>query len=555
MENAVKKKFTVAILCIMMVFVFALTGCGLFPRNVNEYLNKSVCTITYQDNKKDEITTEAFINAYNSYGSSLVQNGTDTEEAMSQTLEVLISRYILLNYAQKKVSIEDEMENIYDEVYSSLVSNLDSYVTTVKTEWKLATTESEDNSDSSDIVKYEAYEPTAKVVKVKIGNEGDAEYEYKIELIDKDSKSSTHFSSIEEVISAFKNYANPTDTTNNAKVKKEAYKRFIATLRKNESGRNLSTSSDSILTRYANKLLKNSKENAFIEKLEEYYKSDSKYSTITVRQVLEKYKALVLQSKYKYESDSTSYDTAMLESFKDVYYAVDENYFFVSNLLMKFTDEQKTEYESIDKDAYLSPLKKEEEKAKLVNAIMAKVRNSDGEVDESIQMTATEVLNSLKVELNNATSDEQKAKIFNDYLYKYGEDTGVQNAEYMYVIGTSTSKMVESFTNASRELNDDGTFGAISDLVVSEYGVHVIFYGSRVTNLFTVNSIDSFNLSDSDIEKLCEAKLSALNNKTVFDKVFETLSNDSYSIFENMNINQLKSNVKIEKHKSVLDNL
>ena len=67
--------------------------------------------------------------------------------------------------------------------------------------------------------------------------------------------------------------------------------------------------------------------------------------------------------------------------------------------------------------------------------------------------------------------------------------------------------------------------------------------------------MENFKLDLSDIEKLTSAKLSVLNNKTVFDKVFETLSNDNYSIFENMNLNVLKKDLKIEKHKSVLDNL
>ena len=245
----------------------------------------------------------------------------------------------------------------------------------------------------------------------------------------------------------------------------------------------------------------------------------------------------------------------MLESFKDVYYVPDDNYFFVSNLLIKFTDDQKTEYANIDKDAYLTPAKKAEKKAELINGCLAKVRDNDGKIIDGEQIYVNDLLNSLQVELKNATTDEKKAQIFRDYLYKYGEDTGVQNAEYMYVIGTETSKMVESFNDASRELNNKGEFGAISGLVASEYGVHIIFYGGKVQNLFTVNDMEHFNLQLSDIEKLTSAKLSVLNNKTVFDKVFETLSNDNYSIFENMNLNILKKDLKIEKHKSVLNNL
>lgn len=552
MEKTVKKKFTKTILSLMMVFVFMLSGCALFPRDVNAYLEKSVCTITYTDGKVEEITTEAFINAYNSYGSSLVQNGTETDEAIEKTLEVLISRYVLLNHAKKTVSIKDDEEEIFDNVYSSLVSSLDNYIDTVKHAWGLEHDhdhdhESEDSDDSEDIVKYTAYEKTAEVV--------DVNGTLRIKLLGDESEPSTHFTSIQNVITAFKDYANPTDTTNSSKIKKEAYRRFIATLRTNEEGRGKSVDSDSVLNRYANKLLENYQENAYIEALEEYYKSDKQYSTITVKQVLDKYKALVLESKYKYENDSSAYDTAMLSSFKDVYYVADDNYFFVSNLLIKFTDEQKTQYSNIESSATGTTVGNAQKKAALVEGIMATVRDSDGKVIENEKISAKEVYNNLKKELDNAKTNDQKTEIFKKYLYKYGEDTGTQNADYMYVIGTKTSQMVESFTKASRELNDDGNYGAISELVTSEYGVHIIFYGGKVENLFNVSDLSTFTLQEEDIWKLCEAKLNQLNNKTVFDKVFETLSDDSYSIFENMNLAVLKKDLKIQKHQSVLDNL
>lgn len=549
MERTVKKKFTMTILSLMMVFVFALSGCALFPRDVNAYLEKSVCTITYTDGKVEEITTEAFINAYNSYGSSLVQNGTETDEAIEKTLEVLISRYVLLNHAKKTVSIKDEEEEVLDNVYSSLVSSFDNYIDTVKHAWGLEHDHDSEDSDeeTEDVVKYTAYEKTAEVV--------DVNGTLRIKLLEDESKPSTHFTSIQNVITAFKNYANPTDTTNSSKIKREAYKRFISALRKNEEGRGKSVDADSVLNRYANKLLENYQENAYIEKLEEYYKSDKQYSTITVRQVLDKYKALVLESKYKYENDSSAYDTAMLSSFKDVYYVADDNYFFVSNLLIKFTDEQKTQYSNIESSATGTTVGNAQKKAALVEGIMATVRDDEGNIIENEKISAKEVYNNLKKELEYATTDDQKTEIFKKYLYKYGEDTGTQNADYMYVIGTETSQMVESFTKASRELNDDGNYGAISGLVTSEYGVHIIFYGGKVENLFNVSDVSNFNLEEEDIWKLCNAKLNQLNNKTVFDKVFETLSDDSYSIFENMNLSVLKKDLKIQKHQSVLDNL
>ena len=141
-------------------------------------------------------------------------------------------------------------------------------------------------------------------------------------------------------------------------------------------------------------------------------------------------------------------------------------------------------------------------------------------------------------------------------MYKYGEDTGVQNAEYMYVIGKDKSQMVESFTEEARRLDDEGIFGEIStEFIPSDYGVHVLFYGGKVSNLFTISDYNSFNLKDEDIEVLTNAKLNVFNNKTVFDKIYEGLSEDGYSVYQNMQLNVLKKNVKIEIHKSVYTNL
>ena len=100
-----KKKLTGIIICFALAFSCLLSGCSLFPRNLNAYLNKSVCTLTYTDGKTEEITTESFIGAFNSYGYSLVQNGTSYEDAREQTMDVLINRYVLLHHAKQEIEL------------------------------------------------------------------------------------------------------------------------------------------------------------------------------------------------------------------------------------------------------------------------------------------------------------------------------------------------------------------------------------------------------------------------------------------------------------------
>ena len=555
-----KKKFTGILLCLLMTFAFVLSGCDLFPKNMSAYLNKSVCTITYENGETEDITTREYINAFNSYGYTLVQNGTSYEDAANQTIDVLVNRYVLLHHATSNnlVTIDDSAEKeILDDVYTSLESNLDTYIDEVRDDWDItAPTSPEKNEDA---VVYTPYVQQAEVV-------FDGE-NYKIRLLDtEDDPQTTNFQNIDAVITEFNNYALEDDGTESARIRKEAYRRFISALKSNEEGLNLSTDNASVLKRYVEDVYDTTKENYIITQLEEYYQTSEGYSTISVRQVLDKYKSLMLQSKFSYEANSENYDTAMLENFEDVYYVVDDNYFFVSNLLVMFDDEtvgsdgltQKGRYDNLETEynnGYITYGEYQRRAKELAYQVVATKRDSEGNLIKGSEIGVETLLTNLQNALNLESTNEGKAKVFNDYLYAYGEDTGVVNAEYPYVIGTETSQMVESFTDAARKLNKDGVFGALSGIVPSEYGAHIIIYLGKVENLFTISDVSTFNLIESDIEKLTETKLSPLNNKTLFDKIFEQLSEDNYSIFENMNLNVLKNKCKIVRHESVYMNL
>ena len=486
----------------------------------------------------------------------MVQNGSEYEDAANQTIEVLVNRYVLLHYATTNNLVtvdQDDEKEILDDVYTSLESNLDTYIDEVRNDWDITAPGTPD-SDSDD----------KKVVYTPYVHKAEVDYEtYRIKLLDtEDEPQTTNFQNLDAVLEKFTSDAMEDDKTQNTLVRKEAYRRFISALKANEEGLGLSTDNASVLKRYAEDVYKTTRENFIITGLEDYYKTDDGYSTITVKQVLNRYKALMLQSKFSYEANAENYDKAMLESFDDVYYVVDDNYFFVSNLLVMFDDEvvgpdgltQKGRYDNLETEynnGYITYGEYQRRATQLAYQVIAKERDSKGNIIEGKTISIETLLLNLQEELALQTTDEDKAKVFNDYLYRYGEDTGVENADYPYVIGTETSQMVESFTDASRKLNDEGVFGAISGIVPSEYGAHIIIYLGKVENLFTISDVSTFNLVDKDIEKLTETKLNPLNNKTVFDKIFEQLSEDNYSIFENMNLNVLKNKCKIVKHESV----
>ena len=135
------------------------------------------------------------------------------------------------------------------------------------------------------------------------------------------------------------------------------------------------------------------------------------------------------------------------------------------------------------------------------------------------------------------------------------------NAERNYVIGvdyttpdaengtnyTVYSEMVESFTNAAVELYNYGNakIGDVyANLIRSDYGIHIMVYEGKVENIFT-NIDSSFKLNLSDIEILNSTRLKAGEEKTILDALYEELVTDKYTLFENMNIQFLRNEVKI----------
>ena len=131
----------------------------------------------------------------------------------------------------------------------------------------------------------------------------------------------------------------------------------------------------------------------------------------------------------------------------------------------------------------------------------------------------------------------------------------VRQKFYEYIVGTENSSMVDEFNEASRELynNGKGSFGDVSGLVVTEYGVHIVCYLQPVTNPFTITNVNNFNLVTSDADELAEniniitsTKLSPFYDRTLFDFAYDKLVTDNFSKFESLNVEVLKQGLDIK---------
>lgn len=541
-----KKFLTLAFICLIS-FSFVLTGCNLFPTNQAKYLSAPIVTFETADGEQITIDKEDLLTAFNSYGSQLVNSyGYSIQEAIDATIEVLINREVMLDAAKKSITFGNgDLNEIWDEAYDTLISNLSSYEEQVIDQWKLnipSTLEEEEESTT----EYTPYKNQAEIV-LQDGK-------YVVKLLDTntsvDQDVELYYEDGKEIESLIETVNNKINNSANKDVLTEAKRQYIEALKTSEEGQGLSTKNDEVFKREVERVYEVVTENKYVEIYSDQIRGDNDISNISVSQVLRKLTADMLSSYTKYTLSPSQFDTDILENRADVDYVINNNYFYVNHILLKYDDETTAYIEDLEKalnngtiteKAYNDALEAEADKIKAKNI----------QTGETTSYSPTDIYNQLTSEMTGV-SDDKKTEIFKDYIYTYNEDTGNMNAEYCYVIGKDNSQMVDSFTEVSRELwdNGNGEYGSIG-YCISEYGVHIIFYAGPVTNAFSISNPDNFNLDTSNLEELSEivntiqnTYLNEFNNKTLFDKVYEELATDNYSIFETMNLDVLKKDIK-----------
>ncbi len=278
-------------------------------------------------------------------------------------------------------------------------------------------------------------------------------------------------------------------------------------------------------------------------------------------------------------------------------------YFYVAYVKVAFTDEQQAKYdEIISGDAYSNETQQQKALESLYANVMATVRDEYGE--ETGTMTAEALLEAIEkavgsyqyldhitiddltekqieilighgssdgytdeelktlenyvVERNEEIDEENKLKsyskaaAFKTYLYQYNDDDSLQNADYNTVIGVTTDGEVlssdftdmEEIEEALKELYNGGQaqVGDMTGLVAGEDGLYIFFFAGKIENLFT--GIDeNFDLTKSpeSIKILASTRLNIFSEKTIFDLLYDELTTDNFSVFQNMNMQYLRN--------------
>jgi len=558
------KKKIALILSMLLCFCFVLSGCTLFERNLAKYYNTTVVSIEYEDGDRIDINKKELIIAFNNYGAQLVQNGVSYSDALDKTITALVNQKVLIKDSKGKITFTNlERNELWKDTYDSIFSNMEDFVDEIKKEWDITVAEESDETEE-ETTAYKPYEPKAKVV-FENGH-------YVIRVVEnaKDDENQTLIcdsEDIDEIVDSI--YAAVMEKTAvedgmdeheklKVRINDEAIKRYIKLLLANEEGQKLSTDKVEVFKREIKRIYQNSLDSKTISKMQDYISYTSTLSKITVEDVLNKYKSMILSDMTKYGIDDSKLSDNMTSSFSSVNYVPNDDYFFVTHVLLQFSDEQKTEYSNLksQKDkGEISQNYYEQQLDALVKQIVAVEKDADGKIVEDSHKTSEQVLSEIQSVLASATTDAQKDQAFKEMIYKYNQDPGALNSEYLYVIGKDASKMVESFTEASRKLDEDGVYGAISGFVPSEYGVHIIYYAGKVKNAFNFANADDVKFAEEDIKTLSETLLNPMHNKTLFDKIYESISISESSVNQASYINVLKQDLKITKYKNAYKDL
>ena len=174
------KKFTALLICLLMVITCGLAGCAGFSINKVKYYNEVLATVG-----DTHITRYDLLSAYNSYGSNyyLTQQGKSEEEALQSTLDLLIDREALYQYASnaennaKYKPTAYQVNVIVEELFSSLDEQMETYIKNAKKVLNIKTeTTINEEKEEEKAYPYADYVVNNKTKRAKVVDTGKTYY-------------------------------------------------------------------------------------------------------------------------------------------------------------------------------------------------------------------------------------------------------------------------------------------------------------------------------------------------------------------------------------------
>lgn len=515
-----------------MIITCSLAGCATFSIDRVKYYNEIVATVGEKN-----ITRADLLSAYNSYGYTYFasQSNQSEVEAMNSTLDILIDRELLYQYAldndDKYRPSAYQVNEAIQSMFDTLEQETQTYVNEAKDifniESSASATDETEEEETAYLYEDYKYKPRAKVsvryyqdASKKTISSTETEFkEYYIEYITEDEPTNyetlidstylNNFNSdevidaiIEKYFSDFKENLTYTEKSENVDL---IYNKVLSLMAedlreyeyylRDENGKEYSKDTDSLIYRYFERNFESQIEAAYLTNIQTYFLENE---DLSIQALIDEYLYLTESSYTKYVNHEETYKTDL----QAIGTNADTMYYHPTNL----SDGTKFGYVlhtliSVDGlDEALTALDSDTEikdnpdlYESRYNAIISEylgnleisVRNPETGLTDSTTDFAT-VLNEYS-EITKISDYETKLDAFINFMFKYTGDYESSLVSGMpYVVGTNGySQMAEAFTEEAERLINAGVKGGTTpastdNLCVSNYGVHFLFYIGEV---------------------------------------------------------------------------
>lgn len=576
------KKLSAILLCCLMIFTCSLAGCATFSIDRVKYYNQVVATVGDTD-----ITRHDLVTAYNSYGYSsfVTQQGQTESEAMSSTLDLLIDRELLYQYAldlgDKYRPREYQVNEIIKEIFDSLDEQMDDYITEAKgilnIEISSGNTDEEEDETAYRRTDYE-YQKRATVTKNTIYYADadktitsdtpteyyDVTYEIKYTGDNTDNEGDNTDNEVSDSVLTGENKKYLSDFTNreiiqvimdtylshlkdnvlyneNANDKERIYDKVLSLMAedlinyeyylRDENGNEYSKNKNDLIYRYFERTYDSQIQSQYLTNIRDYYLENE---NLSIQLLLDEFNRLYTNSYNSYvnrldrykddiQDIGTSGDTVLYHP-TDLGYenGTKTQFGYFIHTLINLNSTQLAELEMLKNNPEINP-DSEYYKTTISNILSQSSIEYRGA--KGTVAGSTTLANVMKEYENiDGLSD------FIDFMFKYTGDTATLSAGMPYVVGNNGySGMKEAFTDEAVRLMTEGNVGDMSksiNISTSIDDICITSYGIHL--LYYVGPIDSFDVQYGDRNAVCIHDKTDGSRYNLFEKPLNPLTGETY---------------------------
>ncbi len=583
------KKLSAILLCCLMIFTCSLAGCATFSIDRVKYYNQVVATVGDTD-----ITRHDLVTAYNSYGYSsfVTQQGQTESEAMSSTLDLLIDRELLYQYALdqggKYRPREYQVNEVIKEIFDSLDEQMDDYITEAKgilnIEISSGNTDEEEDETAYLRTDYK-YQKRATVTKKTIYYTDadktitsdtpteyyDVTYEIKYTGDNTDNEGDNTDNEVSDSVLTGENKKYLSDFTNreiiqvimdtylshlkdnvlydeNANDKERIYDKVLSLMAedlinyeyylRDENGNEYSKNKNDLIYRYFERTYDSQIQSQYLTNIRDYYLENE---NLSIQLLLDEFNRLYTNSYNSYvnrldrykddiQDIGTSGDTVLYHP-TDLGYenGTKTQFGYFIHTLINLNSTQLAELEMLKNNPEINP-DSEYYKTTISNILsQSSIEYRGADGTVAGSTTLANVMNEYESILAiNNTSDRLSA--FIDFMFKYTGDTATLSAGMPYVVGNNGySGMKEAFTDEAVRLMTEGNVGDMSKSINISTSIDDICITSYgIHLLYYVGPIDSFDVQYGDRNAVCIHDETDGSRYNLFKKPLNPLTGETY---------------------------